>query len=193
MGNHSKQHVRAHVRMQRAQRLAETDRDQFADLFTAQLIAITKQTGAKRVSCFVSVGSEPNTSGFLDWAREHEVEVLLPRSRAHEKLEWALQGALPLVPGAFGIPEPTGAALPLESADLVLAPAAAVSRDGTRLGWGRGYFDRALGAIRTHRLGDRVPVYAVTFADEIFDSLPTEPHDVPVDGAITELQCLSFG
>ncbi|MGO3146051.1 MAG: 5-formyltetrahydrofolate cyclo-ligase [Leucobacter sp.] len=200
-----KQIVRARVKAQRAERAqrltgaeqatsrASFDKRSLTELFTTQLISIVTQTEAKRVSCFVSVGTEPDTSGFLAWAREYGIEVLLPRSLQDGTLEWALQSNDPLVPGAFGIPEPTGEALVLDSADLIFAPAAAVDRSGTRLGWGRGYFDRALRAIRTPRSGARRLVYAVVFADEIFDSLPTESHDVSVDGAVTELHTISFG
>ena len=60
------------------------------------------------------------------------------------------------------------------------APAAACDRSGMRMGWGRGYFDKTLGSMDR-----RPPVYAVVYDDEIVDALPHEPHDQPVDGAVT--------
>ena len=146
-----------------------------------------------RIACFVSTRGEPATDQFLEWAVSQGIEVLLPRSLPDGTLEWARLDTEPLVPGTFGIPEPRGAAVPqaLRDVDIVFVPAAAISHDGTRLGWGRGFYDRELAALR---LLDNPPiVFGVVFENEIFDRLPAEPHDVPVDGVISEVRTLQFG
>jgi 5-formyltetrahydrofolate cyclo-ligase len=49
-----------------------------------------------------------------------------------------------------------------------------------RMGWGRGYFDRALASL------EQPPaVFAVVYDEEFVDSVPCEGHDRPVDGVIT--------
>jgi 5-formyltetrahydrofolate cyclo-ligase len=70
----------------------------------------------------------------------------------------------------------------LAEADLVLIPALAVDRSGTRLGQGGGWYDRVLGFVTSE-----TPILAVVFSDEILpaDTLPREPHDLPVSGALT--------
>ena len=60
-------------------------------------------------------------------------------------------------------------------ADLVIVPALAVDRRGTRLGRGGGSFDRALA-----RVGPDVPVVALLHEGELLDRVPAEPHDRPV-------------
>jgi len=65
---------------------------------------------------------------------------------------------------------------------LLVVPALAVGRDGTRLGRGGGSYDRVLA-----RVGGTVPALAVVDADEVLDALPAEPHDRPVDGYVTPL------
>jgi len=57
----------------------------------------------------------------------------------------------------------------------------AVSRDGTRLGMGGGWYDRAL-----HHRRPGTPVWALANSDEVLPRLPHEPHDLPVDAVITE-------
>lgn len=188
-----KQQVRTAVREARAARAGDRrgERDAFAD----QLASLVSESRARRVTCFVSIGAEPDTSGFLAWAREHGVEVLLPRVVAEGEMEWALLDDRELVPGAFGVPEPQGAGLAhdeLGTVDLMLVPAAALDRSGTRLGWGRGFFDRALAAIHREQ-STAPPVFAVVYEDEIFDELPAEPHDHPVGGAVTEHRVRRFG
>ena len=70
----------------------------------------------------------------------------------------------------------------LKEADLIVIPALAASADGTRLGQGGGWYDRAL----MYR-SPGVPVVAAIFDDEVLEAgvIPAEPHDVPVDAIVT--------
>src|SRR5438309_10623831 len=53
----------------------------------------------------------------------------------------------PLEPGPFGIMQPKRSA-PVVEPDLVLVPLIAIDRHGTRLGRGKGHYDRALTTLR---------------------------------------------
>jgi 5-formyltetrahydrofolate cyclo-ligase len=88
-----------------------------------------------------------------------------------------------LAPGRFGLLEPVGprlGATALGAAEVVVTPALAVDAAGTRLGRGRGSYDRAL----VHARADAVLV-AVVFDDELLDALPAEPHDRRMDAVVT--------
>ena len=88
-----------------------------------------------------------------------------------------------LAPGRFGLLEPVGPRLPpaaLADAVAVVVPALAVTREGTRLGRGAGYYDRAL----RHAAAQAILV-AVVFDDELLDEVPTEPHDLPMTAVVT--------
>jgi 5-formyltetrahydrofolate cyclo-ligase len=88
-----------------------------------------------------------------------------------------------LSPGHFGLAEPPGPRLPaatLGTADVVVVPALAVARDGTRLGRGAGYYDRALLLARPDAL-----LVAVVFDDELVVELPAGEHDRPVSAVVT--------
>lgn len=195
--------VRASVRAGRAAKLARAgEAARLTAGLTERLAELTLALRATRVSCFVSVGGEPDTSGYLKWAYEHGVEVLLPRVLPNGELEWAAHSPGALAPGAFGIPEPMGEASEAGATsrtELMLVPAAAVDRVGTRLGWGRGYFDRELARLRVRGDGDGggngggPAVFAVVHEDEVLAHIPAEAHDVPVDGAVTEERIHSFG
>ena len=76
----------------------------------------------------------------------------------------------------------------LKEADLIIIPALAASADGTRLGQGGGWYDRAL----THR-SPGVPVVAAIFDDEVLEAglIPAEPHDIPVDGIVTPTRTIA--
>ena len=76
----------------------------------------------------------------------------------------------------------------LKEADLIVIPALAASADGTRLGQGGGWYDRAL----MHR-SPGVPVVAAIFDDEVVEAglIPAEPHDVPVDAIVTPTRTIA--
>ena len=83
--------------------------------------------------------------------------------------------------------EPVGppAAGPVE---VVVVPALALDRDGARLGYGGGHFDRFLagsgaGAVRI----------GAVFACQLVREIPTMPHDVPLDVIVTEGEVLRPG
>jgi 5-formyltetrahydrofolate cyclo-ligase len=88
-----------------------------------------------------------------------------------------------LVPGTWGIPEPDPgrcALLPDPSPAWVLVPGLAFDREGRRLGYGAGYYDRLLARLTG------VPRIAVAFSSQVVDQIPVDAHDLPVDILITE-------
>lgn len=142
----------------------------------------------------------PCISAFSPMRREADVMVLVrallsrgaralfPVDTGTNALDWALwDGASDFVrsPGRGFGSEPTGPRVgvdALRTAHLVLAPALAVDRSGTRLGHGGGYYDRALRHVRPG-----VRVVAVVHPDELVEAgtLPQEPHDRRVDAVLT--------
>jgi 5-formyltetrahydrofolate cyclo-ligase len=108
----------------------------------------------------------------------------LPVATADSPLDWCEWGEGTTRRGSFGIEEPVGARLgsgAIESAQVVLVPALAVDRSGTRLGRGGGHYDRSLAQLATPASGPgQLRLIAVVFDDEIVDSLPREPFDRPV-------------
>lgn len=131
------------------------------------------------VALYAAVPPEPETGLLLTWYADQGVRVLLPVLHDDNDLGWGEFGAA-LTPGRFGLSEPVVdlGAEAIAEAGLVLCPALAVDRAGNRLGRGGGSYDRAL--RRT-----TAPVVAVVYDTEIVDALPADPHDRPVDHALT--------
>lgn len=183
-----KRALRAELR-ERRQLLSEAQRDEAAIGLATQLDALVAAHDARSVSCFLSTMTEPGTRVFLRGAIARGIRVLLPITRADGLLDWAVaDDADDVAEGLFGLPEPTGEVLgpiAVNDVDLMIIPAAAVDRDGTRLGWGRGYFDKTIGSMERCP-----PVYAVIYDSEVLDSLPREIHDQPVDGIVTPSQTI---
>jgi len=84
----------------------------------------------------------------------------------------------PLEPGPFGIMQPARRHPQVEP-DLVLVPLIAIDLNGTRLGRGKGHYDRAL--VRLRKIGARL--IGVGWAmQRLTETIPADDWDVPLDG-----------
>ncbi len=144
---------------------------------------------ARTVCAYVPVGTEPGSPAMLDALDGAGLRVLLPLAlsagpeRTALPLRWARYVPAELAKADFGLLEPTGAQLPAEAiseADVVIVPALAVDRRGTRLGRGAGFYDRSL-PLR----GASAALLAIVRDDEFVDELPAQPHDVPMTHVLT--------
>ena len=148
---------------------------------TQRLMAVAE--AHRVIASYSPTATEPDVSGFNDWVRASGRKLLLPIITGSQ-LAWAEPGEPVL--GPLGILQPTGVTAELAEATLIVLPALAVDRAGNRLGRGAGYYDRALAEMATAL---RV---AVVFDSEILPALPAEPHDVPVNLAVSPEQTLAF-
>jgi 5-formyltetrahydrofolate cyclo-ligase len=186
----AKRALRAELR-ERRQLRTPAAREHDAEGLRAQLDALVERLGARSLSCYISMPTEPGTWGFLDAAVARGIRVLLPVSRDDGLLDWAVaQPGHEVSEGMFGLPEPLGELLgpiAVNDVDLMIVPAAAVDRSGMRLGWGRGYFDKTIGSMERCP-----PVYAAVFDAEYLDEVPRDVHDQPVTGIVTPTRTLAF-
>lgn len=103
-----------------------------------------------------------------------------PRGQALTFRDW--DPAQPLAAGRYGIAEP-GADRPEVAPTVLLVPMLAFDRTGHRLGYGAGYYDRTLDALR--RLGP-VQAVGVAFAAQEVEAVPCADHDERLDWIVTE-------
>lgn len=163
------------------------ERASAAHAFVGKIAALPQYAAARSLLATMSIGSEWDTRLLIDHARAQGKSIVLPRvSPPPRRLElYAVRDFdLDLVPGVWNIPEPDPSRCPrvdFDSVDFALVPALAVDREGYRLGYGAGYFDRLL-AGRHARLCC-VTALPMQF---ILDRVPREVHDIPVDLVIDE-------
>jgi 5-formyltetrahydrofolate cyclo-ligase len=108
----------------------------------------------------------------------------------HPKLSWrAWRPGDVLIKGGFGVREP-GPDAPEVFPAALLVPLTAFDRRGTRLGYGKGHFDRAIAALAAHH-----PVLTIGLAYSVqeVDEVPHEPHDRPLDLIVTEAELIRPG
>lgn len=72
---------------------------------------------------------------------------------------------------------------------LILVPLLAFTAAGDRMGYGGGYYDRTLSALRAQ---SELFACGVAYAGQEVDSLPTNDHDERLDGILTEKEFRTF-
>jgi 5-formyltetrahydrofolate cyclo-ligase len=135
------------------------------------------------VSAYVPINEELDPMPLLERLARAGAETCLPRMTP-TVISWRLGSpGAPLERRGFGLSEPPEDA-PEATPTVVLTPLLAFDTQGNRLGYGRGHYDQALSALRAK---GRAFACAVAYAAQQIDRVPSEPHDQPLDWAVTPI------
>ena len=96
-----------------------------------------------------------------------------------------------LAPGVFGIREPLPqncAAAMLEEVTFILLPGVAFGRDGARLGYGGGFYDKLLAQLK-----HKPALVAAAFSMQIVEGIPQEATDRKIDWLVSEKEIIQCG
>lgn len=149
-----------------------------------QIVATEPFQKAQLVLAFLSFRQEPSLAALWASPEGKTKRWGIPRC-VGKRLVWhAWKVGDPLVSGAFGIQEPTQAAPIIDpaGADLILVPAVGCDRQGNRLGYGGGFYDRLLSRDDCQA----IPTLGIVFEFARLEQLPRDPWDCPLDGVCTE-------
>lgn len=141
---------------------------------------------------YLNSRSEVDTHAIVHYAWKDHREVLVPRTTNKKGMMEAveLNTMEQLVPGKFGLMEPEPSIPPTNPSiiDLILAPGLAFDRQGYRIGYGGGYYDRFM--VNTPPPAKRVGLaYSFQISE---DPLPRDHNDLKVDALLTEVGWLFF-
>jgi 5-formyltetrahydrofolate cyclo-ligase len=162
-------------------------------LIKQRLFSLSQFEHSRTIFFFASFRSEVDTLALITEALKMGKRVVLPRvdGKVKELRLYEISVADEMRPGFFGIPEPDvlpGRERGINDIDFMMIPGAAFDYAGNRLGYGAGYYDKLLS-----RLEKPVPLVAIAYEEQIFDSLPHEPHDIRVHMIVTDrrvIDCL---
>lgn len=151
-------------------------------------------TGAGHLSALLAGHRGVPVAGYMPIRSEIDPRPAMAEAAAHgpvgvpviegagRPLRFALwEPEMALVEGAFGALVPAAPVFMVPQ--IVIVPLVAFDRQGGRLGYGGGFYDRTLEGLRA-----RGPVLAVGFAYAAQEAgaLPLEPTDQPLDMIVTE-------
>jgi 5-formyltetrahydrofolate cyclo-ligase len=189
--------IKARKKSLRADALARRDAlDEFWRVEAAMKMAETAEKTlhflrGTVVSGFWPMRSEVDVRPMMFALREKGARLCLPAILDRTTIVFReLVAEAPMVDMGFGTQGPHEAAEVLDPA-LMLVPLAAFDRRGHRLGYGAGYYDRAI--ARLEEKGTAPRLIGVAFDCQEVGRVPDEPHDVPLPEVITESGLRRFG
>ena len=154
---------------------------------TDQVLLLHEYVRARGIACYVSKDTEVDTRVLIRHSLDHGKRVIIPVVKKGEMdlfFSEIKDLGKELMPGTFGILEPKPEFVretSLDIVDLMFVPGIAWDRDGYRLGWGRGYFDRVI-----KRLPPHVRSVGLAFNLQLINRVPRDQFDLPVDMVVTE-------
>lgn len=142
------------------------------------------------VSGFWPMRSEIDIRPLMFALRERGARLCLPAiiDRTTIVFRELVRGS-PMVDMGFGTVGPGPEAAELQP-DLMLMPLAAFDARGHRIGYGGGYYDRAI--ARLHAQGRTPTLVGVAFDCQAVERVPDEPHDVVLGAVLTESGLRTF-
>ncbi|CAN7253080.1 5-formyltetrahydrofolate cyclo-ligase [Bosea sp. LjRoot237] len=131
------------------------------------------------VSAYWPMRSEADPRPILEALHERGLPLCLPAIVEKRMLfrRWAPWE--PIVPGGFGTLVPSPEAAEVRPAILIV-PLAAFDRRGYRIGYGKGYYDRAIAAL------EPVATIGIAYAAQEIEAVPAEAHDRRLDWVVTQ-------
>lgn len=144
--------------------------------------AVKPQAG-QVVAAFWPKAKEFDVRVIIDDCLRQDIQIALPlvgkETRVMEFARWREGDTL--VPNSFNVMEPEGREIVLP--DIVIVPFLAFDRKGYRLGYGGGYYDATLEALRAQK---EIIAVGVGYGEQaVLFNLPNDAHDQRLDLVIT--------
>lgn len=164
--------------------LPANDRRLWSEEITAHVLAMPLfQNHPGPVAGFWPIRSEFDVRDILSAAEHSGRELALPAIVNDEIVFRSWRNGNPLSPRKFGLWVPPREAAVLQP-KLLIVPMAAFDMTGARIGYGKGYYDRAIARLK--KLHGPVATIGVAFAAQEVETIPFEPWDQRLDYVVTE-------
>lgn len=144
---------------------------------------------AEKIFIYISYDSEINTRKIIDKALKDNKKIFVPRTefktRSMEAVEITTLDNL--IESKYGILEPSKEEPHIDpnELDLIVVPGVAFDRNGGRMGYGAGFYDRYFKKINKDNI-NKIMKLALAYELQLLDRVPMNEQDVPVDCIITE-------
>ncbi len=155
-------------------------------LLCSHIATLPEISQAKSVAAFWPLAGEVDLRPLMENLSATGRCIALPVMTGETLVFRAWQPGAALTRKPFGVMEPDAKAAVVQP-EVILVPLAAFDRSGTRLGYGKGFYDRALAGAQHPRAPMTI---GVAFAMQEQVALPREPHDQPLRMIVTEAETI---
>lgn len=182
MENKNKNELREAMLKKRDSQSLEEKARKDAAIFE-KFIASEYYNNSKVIFIFVSFRSEVDTHRIIERAINDGKIVCVPKviSRKEGMKAFIINDFKDLKEGYFGILEPSEKCPEIErnKIDIAVMPGAAFDRNGGRIGYGGGFYDRFLKDLES------IKKIALAYDFQVLEKVPMDENDVRIDGVIT--------
>ena len=159
------------------------DVENLSSLIKENLFSSHIYKNAKNIMCYHSFGTEVSTLSYFD---DKSKNWFLPKCVENNLLCCPNDGSYE--ENCYGILEPTSMPVDISKLDLVIIPALVADKNGYRIGYGKGYYDRFL-----KELPKNVIKVVLVFDDLFIDDVHPDFYDEKCDYIVTEKNMLKIG
>lgn len=161
----------------------------YSDTICLKIMNLDKYIKAETILAYCPINREVDTSLLLEDIFA-EKKLLLPKTDVKSKQinPCYVNSLFELKEGAYSIMEPGEGCktAKLDDIDVIIVPMVAYDKKGSRLGYGGGYYDRLLSKMNsTVKIG-------IAFAEQEFNQIVTEDHDIKLDMIVTQKHIFKF-
>ena len=155
---------------------AKLNRDILSNKIHANLLSLKEWKQAENIFCYYSVGNEVNTTKLFT-EKKH---WFIPRIEGNELLICPYDETKIQI-NKYNIPESTLKSVSSDFIDMIILPSLAVDKNGYRIGYGGGYYDRFIANLNK----DIIKVVLV-YSDLLFDDVQHNDFDKKCDIIVTD-------
>ena len=170
-----KQALRKEIR-EKKRAMTEAEIVAKSEALGALFLASDAYRQAKTIYGYLPYNQEVRTTAMLQQALADGKKVAVPKCYGEEMRFIYLDDLSQVEKGYCNIPEPIAdGPVADDPTALVLMPGLAFTKEGLRMGYGGGFYDKFLAAEPNH------PTLALCYDFQMVAYIPTEEYDVPVD------------
>lgn len=176
----------------RRQQLSDSRWRRLSDEVCAHVVSAAWFNNAATLLAYMPFRREVDVRPVVEQSWALGKRVFLPKVDPENKrmFPYLVRSYDDLKPGAYGILEPDPTRTPfghLDALDLVFVPGVVFDRNGYRIGYGGGYYDRFL-----LRLPAGTYTVGVAFSFQVTEFIPREAYDQPLDALVTDKGVVVF-
>jgi 5-formyltetrahydrofolate cyclo-ligase len=179
----TKQELRK-IYLGKREKMGESEYERFCRMITENLFNHGNLATASTIHTYLAVVEkrEPDTWPILDRLKRESphIRIVVPKMAGNELEHYYYEGLHQLDQNQYGIFEPThGTTTDLSRIDVVIVPLLIADKEGHRLGYGRGYYDRFLSQCNPNCKKIGLSLF------NLEDKVPADDWDVKLDLIIT--------
>lgn len=155
------------------------DKEKYANEIFKQIINLQEYKECRLVLTYVSLNDEVDTIKLIEYSLKNGKKVAVPKCEANNINFYYIRTLDELKKGGFGLLEPENKNVVTDFENSIcIVPGVCFDKEGNRVGYGKGYYDRFLENYKELKIG-------ITYKKCICEKIDTNKYDIRMDKIIS--------